>query len=99
MDYLHKESDLTHLLLLNDDLSEFTWMFPSVSATAAEAIARWKSTFGAITWIVYAQGPHSFYQMIKEVISTMLVKHHFTTTYSSWANGTIARLCDELLCA
>ena len=80
MDYLYMgraaDADLKYLLVLKDDFSPFPWLFTSVPATAdtaAEAIASWTSTFGAMTWIVSDQGPHFVNQLIKEVTSTMLV--------------------------
>ena len=36
-------------------------------------------------------------QLIAELNTELNSKHHFTTAYSPWANGTVERVCKEIL--
>lgn len=47
--------------------------------------------------IVSDQGSHFVNKLIQEINTTMLVKHHFTTPYSLLANGSVERMCREVL--
>lgn len=100
--YMGKEAfgNLKYILLIKDDLSSFVWLWPTHSATgdaAVDAITTWISTFGAMEWIVSDQGPHFNCELFKGVTSDLKVNHHFTTAYSPWANGTVERVCKEVL--
>lgn len=49
-----------YLLILRDDVSGYVWLWPSEHASseaAAEALATWMTSFGAMEWIVSDQGP------------------------------------------
>lgn len=48
-------------------------------------------------WFVTDQGSHFKKQLINELSSEFHTHHHFTTAYSPWANGTVERVCREVL--
>lgn len=48
-------------------------------------------------WIVSDQGSHFKNSLLRGIIEETHVKHHFTTAYSPWANGTVERVCREVL--
>jgi len=48
-------------------------------------------------WLVSDQGSHFKNSLIKELVDELRSKHHFTTAYSPWANGTVERVCREVL--
>lgn len=104
MDFLYMgpstKDELKYILILKDDLTSFTWLFASSSPdaeTATNAIARWISTFGSMDWLVSDQGSHFTANVTKQLANEAHVRQHFTTAYCPWANGTIERLCKEVL--
>lgn len=93
-------NNLTYILLIKDDLSSYTWLHPCASAdseAATNAIAKWISCFGCMGWLVTDQGPHFTASLMTSLTDEMRIRHHFTTAYCSCANGTIERLCKEIL--
>ena len=48
-------------------------------------------------WLVSDQGMHFHNRLIKELSDRVGAKNHFTTPYCPWANGTIERVCREVL--
>lgn len=89
-----------YILILRDDLSSYVWLWPTESATseaAAEALAVWFGCFGSIEWIISNQGSHFKNELIKGLTDQFRVSHHFTTAYTPWANGTVERVCREVL--
>lgn len=103
MDFLYMGSSssmMKYILVLRDDISGYTWLWPSIAAnseTAAAALARWGSCFGSMKWLVTDQGSHFVNRVIKELTEELRIQHHFTTAYSPWANGTVERVCRETL--
>ena len=103
-DYLYMgpsaKKELKYVLIIRDDLSSYVWLWPTASPTsdaAAEAITNWISTFGSFDWLVTDQGTHFTSTLIKELIEETRARHHFTTAYCPWANGTVERVCQEVL--
>ena len=89
-----------YFLIIRDDLSSYVWLWPSTgptSETAAEALSTWVATFGAFKWLVTDQGTHFTSNLIKEMIAESQAQHHLTTPYCPWANGTVERVCQEVL--
>ena len=90
----------TFVLIVRDDLSSYTWLFPAEGATseaAAEALTTWIASFGATEWLVSDQGSHFKNKLVRELAEELHSRHHFTTAYSPWANGSVERVCRELL--
>lgn len=103
MDYLYMGASTgqqEYLLVIRDDLSSYVWLWPTESATseaAADALTTWIAVFGTMDWIVSDQGSHFKNRLIKELTEELMVKQHFTTAYSPWANGSVERVCREVL--
>ena len=62
-----------------------------------DALIHWIGSFGTMEWFVSDQGSHFKNQLIDELTSELRVHHHFTTAYSPWANGSVERVCREVL--
>lgn len=48
-------------------------------------------------WVVSDQGSYFSNELIKGLNASLHLKHHFTTFYSPWANGSVERICQEIL--
>ena len=103
LDFLYLGESSTgqkYALVLREDFSGFVWLFPFESATseaAAEALASWIATFGCPDWIITDQGAHFRNRLLKDLTVELHVQHHFTTAYCPWSNGTVERVCREVL--
>lgn len=103
MDYLYmgpSSKGPTYLLILKDDLSSFVWLWPTDSAnsgSAADALTTWIGSFGCMNWLVSDQGTHFKNELLDLLVKETHTEHHFTTTYTPWANGTVERVCREVL--
>ena len=103
LDFLYMGPSSTgdlYLLLLKEDFLSFVWLFPFASATAetgVEALSSWVATFGCMDYVISDQGAHFKNRLLAGLVSELHANHHFTTPYSPWANGTIERVCREVL--
>lgn len=89
-----------YVLLIPDIHSGYVWLWPTVSTTSEEpvdALIRWIGSFGTMEWFVSDQGSHFKNQLVAQLTSELRVHHHFTTDYSPWANGSVERVCREVL--
>jgi Integrase core domain/Integrase zinc binding domain len=91
---------LKYFLLIKDDLSGYVWLIPSQAADAAtvvDALLSWFAAFGvSMTW-VSDQGSPFKNTVLEDFRRALWSRHHFTTAYSPWANGTVERACKEVL--
>lgn len=103
VDFLYmgqSSAQLKYVLIIRDDFSSYVWLWPTPVATAeaaAEALATWVAVFGAMDWMVSDQGPHFKNQLMHELTEELKGSHHFATAYSPWSNGTVERVCREVL--
>lgn len=91
---------LDYLLLIKDDLSSFVWLYPTKGPTAdaaVDSITMWISSYGLFEWLVTDQGTHFTSKLMKLLNEELHTKYHFTEAYCPWANGTIERVCREVL--
>ena len=89
-----------YVLVIRDDLSGYVWLWPSDVAnavSAGEAFCQWIGVFGTFEWLVTDQGSHFKNSLIRALMEETRVGHHFTTAYSPWANGSVERVCREVL--
>lgn len=63
------------------------------SESAAEAFTTWTASFGAFDWLITDQGTHFTSSLTKELVAETGARHHFSTAYCPWANGTVERVC------
>ena len=89
-----------YTLLMKDDLSGYVWLraFDTAdSESAADQLSEWIAAFGCMKWIVTDQGSHFSNKLIRELTEEYRISHHFVTAYSPWSNGTVERVCREVL--
>lgn len=48
-------------------------------------------------WLLTDQGSHFKTTLMKNLTDEMQIRHHFTIAYCPWSNGTVERLCKEIL--
>lgn len=75
-------------------------MWPTEAPTseaAVDAISTWIGTFGHMDWVVTDQGTHFTSSVVKHLVSDFKLRHHFTTAYCPWANGSVERICNEVI--
>jgi hypothetical protein len=92
-------SKSNHVLILKDDLPRFVQMIPFSSPdhfVVAEALIDWYKRFCLSQYLVSDQGNHCKDQSLKEFYRILQTNHHFFTTYSPWANGTVEIVCKHL---
>lgn len=95
-----EESNLKYILVVKADISSYTWLQPCINAdsdAAVGTIEKWILCFGIMDWLVTDQGSHFKTSLMNLLTSETRIRHHFTTAYCPWANGTVERLCREVL--
>lgn len=93
-------SDLKYILVIKDDVSSYTWLHACSNAdsdAATNALSRWFACFGCMHWLVTDQGSHFVASLMSTLTKKAKIRHHSTTPYCPWANGTVERLCKEIL--
>ena len=94
------ESEYVYILIVKDDLSGYVWLTPCESCdshTVADVLLNWFSAFGISHVWVSDQGSHFKNTVMTALRKSLAIKHHFTTAYTPWANGTVERVCREVL--
>ena len=89
-----------YVLVLRDDLSSYVWLWPADAATsecAVDALKMWIGSFGSMEWLVSDQGSHFKNEILQDLANVFRIGHHFTTAYSPWANGSVERVCREVI--
>jgi transposase InsO family protein len=91
---------LKYLLVLKDGLSQYVELVPCASACAAvviQALLDWFKRFGIVSIWVSDQGSHFKNNVMTELQKRLRSRHHFTTAYCPWANGTVERVNRDIL--
>jgi hypothetical protein len=92
--------DMKYVLILKDDLSSFVRLVPTSTAdaeTTADALISWFSDFGVVKTWVSDRGSHLKNEVVRSLREKTRGLHHFTLAYCPWSNGTVERVCRELL--
>ena len=92
--------DNKYVLLIKDDLSSYIWIWPTAETTAecaSDALCTWMGSFGCMEWLVSDRGSQFKNELMKSLTDELRIRHHFTTAYSPWANGSVERVCREVL--
>ena len=88
------------VLIIKDDASSYVWLEPTTAAnakSATTALTRWFSCFGvSLTWNS-DQGAHFKNEVMQALNRAYHGQRHFTTAYAPQANGTVERVCREVL--
>ena len=80
--------DYGYVLVLKDDFSTFSWLWPcrdQSALSAAEGILHWSATFGIPSFWVSDRGTHFRNAVMQEVQHRLRAEHHFISVYSPWA--------------
>lgn len=88
------------MLVLKDDISSYTWLHTTDytdAESATTASVKWIAAFGSMKWLVSDRGSHFTFSVTSKLTEDANIRHHFTTAYFLRANGTVERLCKEVL--
>lgn len=92
--------DYGYVLVIKDDFSTFTWLWPCrdpSALSASDGILHWCATFGIAPFWLSDQGNHFRNALLQEVRHRLRAEHHFVSVYSLWANGAVERVNRELV--
>jgi hypothetical protein len=92
--------EFNELLVIKDDLSHYTELFPAKTPTAeaaASALLDWFTRFGVPSTIVSDTASHFKNQVLEILVERMAAHHHFTLPHCPWSNGTIERANFDVL--
>jgi transposase InsO family protein len=82
----------TYVLVLKDDFSNFVRLILSRDATSqvvSSALVDWFACFGLVQKWVSDQGSHFMNELLEDLAARLGARHHFVTTYTPWANGSV----------
>lgn len=90
-----------YILILKDSFGRFVNLMPTSNAdseSTARGILQWISNFG-IPKIFKSDGGSHFKNIVIKRLAELLGvdEHHFTLPYCPWSNGSIERVCREVL--
>jgi hypothetical protein len=92
--------DMKYVLILTDDLSSFVRLVPTSTSdaeTASDALISWFSDFGVVKAWVNDRWSRFKNEVVRSLRDKTRGLHHFTLAYCPWSNGTVERVCRELL--
>ena len=92
--------EFQYVMIIKDDASLYTWLKPSPDTTsdaAASALLQWFSAFGVVPTWISDQGTHFKNMLIHSLNRALHAHHHFTVPHSPKSNGTVERVCREVL--
>jgi Integrase core domain len=93
-------STSAYVMIIKEDISGYVWLIPCAEPTAAiavDALSNWFSTFGVAPVWVSDQGSHFRNKVVDGLRNNLHTRHRFTHPYCAWSNGTVDRVCRELL--
>lgn len=93
-----ENEDIKIFLVIKDDLSSYTWIFPCERADSdavTAALGKWIACFGEISCLVTDQALHFKISLLRKLTYSLHIKHHFTTAYCPRANDLVERVCKE----
>ena len=89
-----------YVMIIKDDLSNYTWLQASREAdafSASIALLKWFAALGTPRIWVSDRGSHFKNKLVDYINRAMHCQHHFTTPNTPHANGTVERVCREVL--
>ena len=99
-DELDEGDGFKYILVIMDDLSNFVWLEPMESCTAAPTakyLLRWCKTLGAPEVWVSATASYFKNRVMKALEGALRVEHRFAVANSPWSNGTCERMMREMV--
>ena len=94
------EDGFCYVLIIKDDFSGYLWLIAAETTdadTIASALMRWFASFGFVQNWVSDRASHFHNELMKALREASMGNHHFTAAYCPWSNGTVERLCRELI--
>ena len=89
-----------YILILKDDFSGYVCLQACQNAdaeTTAEVLMKYFTTFvPVLTWFS-DQGTHFKNEVMELLAKSLGAKHHFSTAYVPWSNGTVESVCKQVL--
>ena len=102
-DFLYVGESTNHMeyvLLLKDDFSGYCFLRAcqkADAATTAEVLMEYFTTFVPVLQWFSDQGTHFKNEVMELLANSLGVKHHFSTPYVPWSNGTVESVCKQFL--
>ena len=99
-DGLDEGDRLKYILIMMDYLSNFVWLEPTESCTAASTakhLLRWCKTLGAPEVWVSDNASHFKNRVTKTLEGALRVEHGFAVANSPWSNGTCEWMMREMV--
>jgi transposase InsO family protein len=102
-DYLYmgpSVDEAKYVLIVKDDYSNYVLLKQCKTADAdstSAVLIEWFAAFGVAQKWVSEQGSHFKNQVMTEVQKQLGKKHHFSTAYYPWANGTVETVCKQTI--
>ena len=94
---LDEENGFKYILVMIDDLSNFVWLEPTESCTAASTakhLLRWCKILVVPEIWVSTITSHLKRRLMKTLEGALRVEHRFAVANSPWSNGT----CERMMC-
>ena len=89
-----------YVMIIKDDASMYLWLQPASDATAEAAVkslVSWFSAFGVVPTWISDRGSHFKNNLMDAVNKALHTHHHFTAPNTPQTNGTVERVCREVL--
>ena len=87
-------------LIIKDDLSTYIWLLPAKETdaeTSADCLLKWFAASGVVQTWVSDRGSHFKNKLMDRINRGLHCHHNFTTPNTPLANGTVERVCREVL--
>lgn len=94
-----EKRNLRNMLIVKNGLSSNTLLYPCDSADSNDATiarAKWITSSWEMNLVVTDEVTHSKSSLMNKLTARTHIKHHFTTAYCPWSNGTVERVCKKV---
>lgn len=102
-DYLYvgeSTDEKEYILILKDDFSGYVYLRACAHAdaeTTANVLVEYFTTFVPVLQWFSDQGTHFKNEVMELLAKDLGVRHHFSTAYVPWSNGTVESVCKQTL--
>lgn len=90
--------EFKNLLVIKDETISSTWLHACVNAdddAATNLLSRLFACFRCMEWLGTGQRSHIDTSLMNSLTKELKIRHHSTTRYCPWTNGTVERLCKK----
>lgn len=95
-----EEGKFKYAQIINGRITSHTCLCPCDTADhddATTAPGNWLTRFGGIDWLIADQGSHFKAPLMKQLTDQTHIRHHFSTAYGPWSNGTVECVGKEVI--